>query len=112
MLLDSGVLTIYTLKDYYSSGRVPKQKLVEHSQHYYGERMIGFSRQYAANGVNQRIDLLARVWHDRSLIIGMYATDDEGTQYRITNVQHLIDEDGLRVTDLTMERLDKLYEID
>lgn len=111
MLLDSGILTIYELKNYYSAGRIPKQTLVEHSKHYYGERTIGFSRQYAAMGVNQQVDLLARIWHDRSIVIGMYATDEDGNQYRIDNVQHLTDEDGLRVTDLTLSRIENLYDI-
>ena len=32
-------------------------------------------------------------------------------QYRFDNVQHLIDEDGLKITDLTLRSLDKLYDV-
>jgi hypothetical protein len=34
-----------------------------------------------------------------------------GDAYIITNVQHMLDEDGLRVTDLTLSREDKNYEV-
>jgi hypothetical protein len=33
-------------------------------------------------------------------------------QYRIDNVQHLLNDDGLKVTDLTLKRLEDLYDID
>ena len=36
---------------------------------------------------------------------------ESGDQYRIDNVQHLLDDDGLKVTDLTLSRMDELYEI-
>ena len=41
----------------------------------------------------------------------MYAVTEDKKQYRIDNVQHLLDEDGLKITDLTLRRLDKLYDV-
>lgn len=111
MLLNDGVLTVYTLENISASGRMPVEQLVQHSQHYYGERTIGYNRQYAAMGVNQQVDMLVRIWYDKTIRIGMYAVDEDNDQYRIDIVQHLDDEDGLRVTDLTLSRLDKLYDI-
>lgn len=79
------------------------------------ERVIGMSRQYAAKGASEQIDLIARIWREPAARIKMHAivTDSEGYdgQYRVTNVQHLLDDDGLKVTDLTLERMDKFYEI-
>lgn len=111
MLFDAGILTVCTLTNTADPGRKPRQLLMQHSQHYYGERMIGFSRQYAAMGVNEHIDLLARIWMDRTVRVGMYAIDAAGDQFRIDNVQHLTDEDGLQVTDLTMSRLEDYYDV-
>ena len=88
-----------------------KERLVPLSIHYYGERTVGYGRQYAAKGVCQQVDLLAEIWEDRSARVGMYAVTDAGEQYRIDNVQHKTDEDGLRVTWLTLRRLDELYDI-
>lgn len=44
----------------------------------------------------------------------MYAVlsqSENNGQYRITNVQQMLDEDELKVTDLTLQRMDELYEI-
>lgn len=85
--------------------------LVKDNVHYYGERTVGYGRQYAAKGVSEQVDLLVEIWQDRSARIGMYALLDTGEQYRIDNVQHKLNEDGLRVTWLTLRRLDDLYDI-
>lgn len=111
MLLDAGTLTLCELRNTAPAGAMPQQQLVPLSVHYYGERTIGYGRQYAAMGVNEQIDLLARIWQDRTARIGMYAMLDSGEQYRIDNVQNLLDEDGIRVTDLTLMRMDKLYDV-
>lgn len=111
MLFDAGMLAIYELKNTASPGEMPKEKLVYKTVHYYGERTIGYGRQYAARGVNENIDMLARIWEDRTIRIGMYAVTEDGDQFRIDMVQHLTDDDGLKVTDLTLSRLDKLYEV-
>lgn len=111
MLLDAGILTICALRNTAEPGAMPAERLQIMAKHYYGERTVGYGRQYAAMGVSEQVDMLARIWADKSIRIGMYAVDDAGDQYRITNVQHLLDEDGLRVTDLTLRRLDNLYDV-
>lgn len=111
MLHDAGTLQICSVKNTAASGDMAKERLVPLSAHYYGERTVGYGRQYAAKGVSEQIDLLAEIWEDRAVRIGMYAVTDMGEQYRIDNVQHKLDEEGLRVTWLTMRRLDDLYDI-
>lgn len=110
MLFDDGILQICTLKNKAESGEMPKEALVPGKEHFYGERTVGYGRQYAAKGVNEQVDMLVRIWQDRSIRIGMYVLVD-GDQYRIDNVQHLYDDDGLRVTDLTLQRLEELYDV-
>lgn len=111
MLLDSGVLTLCTLQNTAALGAMPVERLVPQGSHWFGERTVGYGRQYAAKGVNEQVDLLARIWQDRTARIGMYALLDSGEQYRIDNVQQLWDDDGLRVTDLTLHRLETLYDV-
>lgn len=111
MLFDAGILAIYELINTAEPGRKPAEQLRYVSQHFYGERNIGYGRQYAARGVNEQVDLLARIWEDRGIRVGMYAATEGGDQYRIDNVQHLTGEDGLKVTDLTLSRLEKLYDV-
>lgn len=111
MLLDAGLVTIYELVDTAEPGDMPRLKLVEHTKEFYGERTIGFSRQYSAKSVNEQVDMLIRIWCNRYIGVDMYAVPEDGQQYRITMVQHLKDEDGLEVTDLTLARLEDNYEL-
>lgn len=111
MLHDSGVLTFCTLSNMALKGAMPREALRYHSEQFYGEKTIGYGRQYAAKGVSEQVDLLAEIWQDRSIRIGMYAVDDTGAQYRIDNVQHTADSDGLLVTVVTLRRLDELYDL-
>ena len=111
MLHDAGILQICSVETREASGAMAKEQLVEHSEHYYGERTVGYGRQYAAKGVSEQIDMLAEIWQDRTVRIGMVAVTECGEQYRIDNVQHKLDEDGLRVSWLTLRRLEDLYDI-
>jgi hypothetical protein len=111
MLFDAGSLTLCTLENGSLPGEMPVMQLKKQSSRFYGERTVGYSRQYAAFGVNQQIDLLVRIWQDRSAKIGMYVLLEDGSQYRIDNVQHLVDESGLKVTDLTLFQLEKYYDV-
>lgn len=116
---DAGILTLCRLENVAEPGGMPRERLVEGNRHFYEERMVGYGRQYAAMGANEQVDVLARIWRDSSARIGMYAVlsdyegqeHGEGDQYRVDNVQHRLDEDGLKVTDLTLSRLDSLYDV-
>lgn len=116
---DAGIVTICKLTDSAAAGDMPKEFLDPQSKSYFEERSVGYNRQYAAMGVNERVDMLIRIWRDASIRVGMYAVltdyegqqNEDGDQYRINNVQQLLDDDGLKVTDLTLYRMDELYEV-
>ena len=116
---DAGTVTICTLTNTAEDGDMPAMKLVAGDSYYFEERMIGYGRQYGAKGVNERVDMLIRIWRDPAIRIGMYAiltdyegqVNENGDQYRIDNVQPTLDEDKLKVTDLTLYRVDELYEV-
>lgn len=112
MLLDDGILWTCSLTNAATKGSMPKKKLQKVTEYCYGERIVGYGRQYAAKGVNEQVDMLVRIWQDRSIRIGMYALVNDEEQFRIDNVQHLTDEDGLKVTDLTLRRVDDLYDVE
>lgn len=112
MILDDGMVEICTVSQRATPGRMPTPYISHRSEpQFYGERTVGYGRQYAAMGVSQRVDKLIRIWQDRTIQIGMVAILDGGEQYRIDNVQHLDDENGMGVTHLTLRRLDKLYDV-
>lgn len=118
-MMDSGIVHICNLTNSASDGDMPSEVLAVTDSYYFETRTVGYNRQYAAKGVNERVDMLVRVWQDQSIRIGMYAVltdydgqdNADGDQFRIDNVQHLTNDDGLKVTDLTLYRLDELYEI-
>ena len=112
MTYDTGIVTLCKLKDTNeAAGGMPAMYLIPVEWLFYAERAIGYGRQYAAFGANQQVDLLIRTWRTDAAGIGMYAVTEDKKQYRIDNVQHLLDEDGLKITDLTLRRLDKLYDV-
>lgn len=107
---DSGIISLYNLKNTSQKGSMPKGELQLVYSDYYEERTIGYNRLYAAQGVSQQIDLLARIWQNKDINTNMYAVIEE-KQYAVKAVQHLSDENNLKVTDLTLERISNSYVI-
>lgn len=108
---DSGTLYLCELNNMADDGDMPSEKLTRVARHWYQERMIGMSRQYLAKGVNEQIDMLVRIHHDRTAKIGMYVVLGNGDQFRITNITMIVGDDGLRYTDLTLMRLEDFYDV-
>lgn len=112
MLFDDGVVFTCTLSNIAPNGRKPVMQLKKVGKYWFSERTIGFNRQYLAMGLNEQIDMLIRIPHSRDTRIGMYALLGNGDQFRIDNVQHVIDPDNfLRYTDLTLSRLEDYYDV-
>lgn len=113
-MFDAGVVTICGLKNTAAKGAMPKEELSAVAASMFEERAVGYGRYYAAQGVNERIDMVIRIWRCTECRIGMYAvlsqSENDG-QYRIGNVQHLTDKQELKVTDLTLTRLEKNYDL-
>lgn len=110
-MIFEGTLRICRLVNISEAGAMPTEKLEVVAYHYYGDRVIGYNRQYAAQGVQQQVDRLVRIWRDDTVTPKMYAVLDDGNQYRIDMVQHMTDNDGLKVTDLTLFRLDDNFDV-
>lgn len=109
---DSGIVYLASLTNTAAAGLKPEYSLTKISRSWYEERMIGFRRQYAAKGVNEQVDLLIRINYLQKARIGLYAILGNGEQFRITNVTHgKDDETMLRFTELTLTRMDQLYEV-
>lgn len=111
MTFDDGILTIYSVENIGEPGMMPVTGLVKKDQYYYGFDTLGINRFYTALQAKQQIESVVNIpgWGDIS------ATDvcalDNGDQFRIVMRQPTIDEDGLRITKLSLERIDDHYEI-
>lgn len=113
-MMDAGMVQICSLINDAQPGDMPHMGLSPVTSLYFEERTVGYGRFYAAQGVNEQVDLLIRTWRCSLCRIGMYAVLSQSEcdgQYRITNVQHLLSEDGLKCMDLTLERLETNYDI-
>ena len=110
MMLADGTLRLYTLENTAEAGEMPVYKLVEKcdKDFFFADRVVGYNRQYAALGADQYISKLVRLW-DVPVEAGEYAIIDD-VQYRIDMVQRLKDEDGLKVVDLTLAKLEERYD--
>lgn len=109
-MIFEGKLTLYSLENTAPKGLKPVERLKKIDDAYYGKRVVGYNRRYAALGADQKIDDLVRIWR-RPVRAGNYAVLEDGLQYRIDFAQDLIDEDGLPVTDLTLSRLENHYDV-
>ena len=91
-------------------GLMPVYQLAQIGEEYYGDRVVGVTRQYAAAGADKRIDKLVRIWRNDDALPNRYVVLEDGQQYRIDYTQELLDEDGLEVTDLTLVKLEENYD--
>lgn len=107
---DDGILIVYSLSNTATNGLMPSMTKTEHSRHFYEFRTVGYGRYFARSGVNMQVDLVCRIWQDRTITNDMVILlNDE--YYRIVQIQHLLDDDNLRVTDLSLERVSDIEEV-
>ena len=110
-MMDSGTCRICTVTDAAENGEMPAPTLHEYGDYEWSfeDRMISYSRQYAAMGADQQIDRIIRIWRTPVRIGDVVVIESE--QYRIDNVQPTLDDDSLQVVDLTLRRLEENYDI-
>ena len=111
MTFDDGILTIYKAENAAKPGEKPVTALVKKGQHYYGFDTLGISRYFTALQAKQKIECVVNIpgWTD------IKATDicalENGEQFKIAMKQQMTDEDGLRITKLSLERIEETYAV-
>lgn len=110
-MIYEGLLTIYNLQNTAAKGLMPAEKLVKLCDEYYEERTVGVTRYYAAAGADKRIDIIVRIWRNPMVKPMQFVILEDGCQYRIDFMQNLLDDDGLKVSDLTLVRLEHNYDV-
>lgn len=90
-------------------GSVLGQKLAVPGVGYYcAPRKVGLTRYYTALQVGDRTDEMLELPGRLEIRTSQIAVRD-GEQFRILQVQHETDKDGLPVTVLSLSRLEELY---
>lgn len=117
MLLNDGVATIFAPVEAGEPGGKPKTKYTENvCASYYGQKTVGVTRYWTAQAHDGRADLLVEIQRfsgvDTSQRVHLAPHVDTGLEgyYKVIQYQHLSDENGLPVTDLTLERIGALDE--
>lgn len=121
MLLDNGIMTVYRQENVSQPGDMPQYTWSPVWQSYYGEKTVGINRYYTAKAHDDQTDMLIEVQRNRDIstandrvgidrrYLGMESVDgDNNIYFRITQIQHIFDDDGLPMTDLALERVDGL----
>lgn len=111
MTFDDGILTIYAVANTAQPGQMPVEGLEEKEKYYYGFDTLGINRYYTALQAQQQIEAVVNIpgWGD------IAATDvcalDNDDQFRIVMRQPTLDDNGLRITKLSLERINEKYAI-
>lgn len=110
MTYDDGIVEIYAIQSGKDASGKPVKGLRLKERFYFGYDVLGINRYYTALQANQQIDAVLNTpgWNDVSAGKDIAVLED-GSQYTVQMVQKMLDEDGLRITKLSIERLTKSY---
>ena len=120
MTFDDGIVGVYELTQRKVPGKMPVEGLDLKEKFYFGHETLGIQRYYTALQAKQEIDSVISVpgWNmikaNRHIAIIADADgviDGSCDQYRIVMVQLTTDEDNLRITRLSLERIGDNYAV-
>lgn len=106
MTFDDGILTVYTMQDVAENGGKPNYKPVYKASYYFCFDILGFSRYYTALQAKTQLSDVVNVpeWVDIA-VSDTVRLEKGGVEYRIAQVQKMYDENGLKITKLSLERV-------
>lgn len=113
MTFDDGIVGIYEISDIQQeAGKKPVKGLRHTESFYFGYETLGLNRYYTALEANQQIESVIHIpdWHELNPALHI-AILENGKQYILRMVQPTLDENGLRVTRLSLERIHENYAV-
>ena len=113
MTFDDGILTVYHVKNIAQDGDRPVMGLEKKAQYYFGYAQIGVTRYYNAKQASQEVSAVVNIpgWNDVKNTDVIVLAEPSDLQYQIGFVQPELDENGLRIMKLTLERIGQKYEV-
>lgn len=112
MLLDDGIATIRRKVNVAPPGDKPFYEFDDYFVSYYGEKTVGINRYWAAKSHDDQADFLIEIQRNGGIRtadichIEPFKDIPAGGMYKIIQVQHVLDENQLPMTDITLERID------
>lgn len=110
MTFDDGIVKIYEITQQTAAGTMPIKGLTYKESFYFGYDVLGINRYYTALQANQQIEAVINIpgWNEINPAVHI-AVLENGNQYRVRMAQPTTDEDGIRITKLTLERMHEKY---
>ena len=110
MTFDDGNVKIYRITNIAEPGTKPKEALGEYETHCFGYETVGITRYYEALQADHKISDVITIpdWHDIRPDVQIAVMEDY-SQHRIRQAQKTYDDDGLKITRLSLERIGDVY---
>lgn len=113
MILDSGICTIYEIKNVAPPGDMPRMVLVPKHQSWYAELNFETVPKDAAMQEMTETSARIRVLQNREITNHNVVILADGEQYEVIRAYHGTDEEsGEPITDLTLAKVVTPYDID
>ncbi len=110
MTFDDGILKIYEIENVSENGKKPEKMLVKKSEHYFGFETLGIRRYFTALQAQRKIESVVNVPGWNAIVATDICVMEDGCQYKMAMVQLTKDEDDLKITKLSLERLGEDYD--
>ena len=112
MTFDDGIVGIYELINLAGNGDTPGKGLRIKESFHFGYDVLGINRYYIAQQANQQIEAVINIPGWNPIRSGRdVAVLEDGSQFRIQLAQPQLDDDGLRITKLSLERMTQNYAV-
>lgn len=108
MTFDDGIVQIYDVVNINKPGDIPKKGLRWRAELYFSEESVGITRYYEAIRANQMIERVIAVYRV-PVNTNQIVVFEDGTQYLVRMVQHTVDENGIKISRLSLERNGEEY---
>ena len=110
MTFDDGIVSIYQLVNTAGNGEKPKYKLALKERFYFGFDTLGITRYYTALQAKVQLSHVINIPGWGEVDPTDIAVLEDGKQYRLPLIQPQLDDDNLRITKLSLERITQEYE--
>lgn len=111
MTFDDGIVGIYRLVNTAENGLKPKYQLALKERYYFGFDVLGISRYYTALQAKVQLSHVINIPGWGEVDPTDIAVLENGEQFRLPLIQKQLDDNNLRITKLSLERITQEYEL-
>ena len=111
MTFDDGIVGIYDISNIAEPGKKPRKGLTLVERFHFGYDTLGLNRYYTALEANQQIEAVINIpgWNEIHSGRSIAIIEENQKQYTVQFAQPMLDEAGLRITKLSLERIGEEY---